>query len=272
MDNGYYLYAITKDRGFNNGTVGGAGVSAEYATELIAEAGLAAIVSAVPLCEFGKESLATNIQDLTWLEPKARVHDSIIRQLAAQATIVPVRFGTVYFTVDSVRQLLANDSERLHAVLKSLDGLWEMGVTLFFDKQTVVDQASKLDADVQLLQERISRAGPGTSYLLERKLETHRAGLAESVMQKHIADALEMLQARSKAVKQGLLAPLPNDENTLYVGLACLIEQTQMESFKAHVESWKIDVCPTGVAYRVTGPWPPYSFCSWDNKISQGGV
>ncbi|MBI4533995.1 MAG: GvpL/GvpF family gas vesicle protein [Candidatus Melainabacteria bacterium] len=267
-DNGYYLYAITKDKGFSNGIVGGAGISPKHATGVIRDSGLAAIVSAVPLSEFGQESLAVNIQNLTWLEPRARVHDNIIRQLAVQATIVPVRFGTVYFTADSIRQLLANDSERLHAVLESLEGLWEMGVTLYFDKKTVVNEASKLDADVQFLQEKISQAGPGTSYLLERKLETNQARLAELVMQRQVAHAMEMLQAVSKAVKQGMLSPLPNDQNTLYVGLACLIDETQMESFKAHVESWKTEVCPTGVAARVTGPWPPYSFCSWDNKIS----
>ena len=67
---GRYLYAI--GRGIEEGDLSSlAGIDGGR-LELVQHRGLDAVVSSVPLDEFGEEGLKRNLEDLEWLETVAR--------------------------------------------------------------------------------------------------------------------------------------------------------------------------------------------------------
>src|SRR4051812_2035545 len=102
MDRGYYLYAIGSESEPRLRAVMSQGASdkipgidPEHSVESVIFDSLQACASQVNLDEFGQEQIKRNLQDIAWLESKARAHDAIVRRLSECGTIVPVRFGTV---------------------------------------------------------------------------------------------------------------------------------------------------------------------------------
>ncbi|HZB97737.1 MAG TPA: GvpL/GvpF family gas vesicle protein, partial [Candidatus Sulfotelmatobacter sp.] len=87
---GVYLYCIVPP-GSQPELDGITGVDGRAPVEEIATDQLTAIVSRVPLDEFGPEALKRNLEDLEWLERTARVHDSVLAAMMAADAVVPMR-------------------------------------------------------------------------------------------------------------------------------------------------------------------------------------
>ena len=80
-----YLYGIV--RADVRITGGPAGVDARHAVFLLEGNELAAIVSSVPLEEFGEEQLRENLNDVAWLEEKARAHEAVLEAMLESTTV-----------------------------------------------------------------------------------------------------------------------------------------------------------------------------------------
>src|SRR5213078_2128486 len=74
---GYYVYGVVSAGG-EDLPPDLPGVDPRYPATLVGEGGLAAIVSRVSLEEFGEERLRDNLNDVAWLEDKARAHEEVL--------------------------------------------------------------------------------------------------------------------------------------------------------------------------------------------------
>ncbi len=83
------------------------GVDGSRSLETIEHDGLAAIVSAVPLEEFAEERLKQNLNRLPWVETRVRAHERVLERALEAATVVPLRFCTIFSSRDGVRAMLA---------------------------------------------------------------------------------------------------------------------------------------------------------------------
>ncbi len=72
------------------------GVEPGTSIELISDGELAALVSPVPLPEYGDEQLRVHLEDLAWVERTARRHEDVLEAALREATIVPLRLCTLY--------------------------------------------------------------------------------------------------------------------------------------------------------------------------------
>src|SRR5213078_4441117 len=83
---------------------------------------LAAVVSRVPLAEFGAEPLRDNPNDIAWLERVARDHQKVLEAALEASTIVPLRLCTIYESEAGGRRMLQDEGETLARALEILDG------------------------------------------------------------------------------------------------------------------------------------------------------
>ncbi len=266
MDNGYYLYAISKDTGKRGTTAAPdssvqiSGIDSKHFVEAITCDGLRAHVSKVSLDEFGHDSFKRNLQDMKWLEAKARSHDRIVRNLSQYATIVPVRFGTVFLSPGGIKDFTGKNAQQLKELLDRLDGFDEMGVTLNFDKRLVTKHLEQTDPSLEKLTKNINEAGSGAAYLLRKKLENSKRERLGSFVDSSVSKVADSLRRRTKEVKQSPLLAHPDDRSLVYVNLNCLVAVKDVESFKKLAASLPEVPTDAGISVRVTGPWPAYSF------------
>src|SRR5436190_693327 len=87
------------------------GVDPRYPATVIKHGELAAIASPVSLSEFGEEQLRENLNDVEWLEEKARAHENVLGQALRRMTLVPMRLCTIYRSTDHVREMLEHERE-----------------------------------------------------------------------------------------------------------------------------------------------------------------
>src|ERR1041384_2007929 len=106
---------------------------------------------------------------------RARRHERVVEHFARRASVVPLRFGTIYLARNGVEQMLAVRRAELQAIIEGLRGREEGGVNVYCDRARLSAQIVKLSPRLRELSEQAARATPGQSYLWQKKIEALRA-------------------------------------------------------------------------------------------------
>ncbi|MEU6347381.1 GvpL/GvpF family gas vesicle protein [Streptomyces sp. NPDC046977] len=215
-------------------------------------AGLAAAVSAVPAAEFQEGALRRQLEDLEWLESVARAHHTVVEELSAATTVLPLRLATVYLDEARVRDVLGDCRAMFTACLDRLDGHLEWGVKIYVEDEPATAAAAAPAADLS----------PGRAYLRARGVQRHAREdahrNARRAEQRVAAIGRELAADHARhRVQQGELA---GDAGENVVNDAYLVARDRAESFRVRVQDAAAGL--TGVRVDVTGPWAPYSFAA----------
>ena len=259
-----YMYAIggsnelrklMKSEDLPSGVSDGADVS------LIAEGDLAAIVSKVPLNRFGEGQFEENLKDPMWAAETVMRHEKVAEFLAHKSTVVPLRFGVMYSTPERIRAMLKTRAKVLEAALERLTGREEWALNVFVDKEKLHKQMAELSPRLAEMQKRVQGASPGQAYLLEKKLETLRAGESKTEAKRVLSLMRSALEAQSKAIKDLPVRDVEMKQDPSLVGkLTFLIDRTRLKEFRKTAEKLAKQYAVFGFSLELTGPWPPYNF------------
>ena len=240
---------------------------------------VAAIVRRVPLAEFGPDALEQNVRDVRWLEAAVRAHQEILdRALAGGARSapgrlrpapVPMKFGTLYFSEEGVRQALAGRYAELAAALARLAGKREWGVKIYCDRATLQRQIEDPHQGLALrseritaLQARMAGLSEGAAYFVKKKLETALAEEVDSLCDEYAQRSHGCLTAFAAEA----VANAPQDQQitgrpeVMILNGAYLVADERLEAFQAELARLAAEVSPLGFSCELTGPWAPYNF------------
>jgi hypothetical protein len=240
---------------------GGEGVAGRP-VEVVEEHGLAALVSRVPLAEFGAEPLRRNLNELPWLEHTARAHESVLERAVAGATIAPLRLCTIYEGPARVRTMLDGARHRFLAVLDALDGREEWGLKLLLDPAQLAAEARRRlpDADAEAAQ--AAQGGDGAGYMLRRRLERKVADAAGALAAEIAHEVHAELEgwAVSAVTRPSQNRELSGHEGDMVLNAAYLVESAQVDELGEMVTALEARHSEVGARIELTGPWPPYNF------------
>lgn len=235
------------------------GIDNVHKLEIITLEDLIAVVSQVPLEEFGEESLKENIQNIKWLEKYIRAYDEITRKLFSQTTFIPVRFGTIYLTKDRVKESIKDSKEQIIKLIEHLKGKVELGVKFFFDRKKLEEELLTTDLEVNDLYKKMQGETPGKAHFLKKKLETLLNKKVKIWSDEIIGIIFESLKSSSISIQ--LLSLQPKEGNLqMFLNVACLIPNEKLEWFKKQVNVLTTQEKLKSINCEITGPWPPYSF------------
>jgi hypothetical protein len=234
------------------------GVEPTARVERVEDKGLAALVSEVPLAEFDEASLRENLNDVGWLEEKARAHERVLEAALAETAVVPLRLCTVFKGEGQVREMLAREHRVLTDALERLDGRAEWGVKAYADRGAVEREAlARGGAD-----DDEDEVSAGTAYMNRRRREARAREEVEE-----IADEwARVVHARLAAIAaEALLNPLQRPElsghdGEMFLNGVYLIADAEAAAFRAAVAALAEEFDRRGVEIDLTGPWPAYNF------------
>src|SRR5215213_11762401 len=94
----YYVYCIAESTAAAELPVDSlpAAIEDNSKLEWISVNSLAALVSEVPRATYSEENLAEHLTDATWTAIRAMRHETVAEYVAKRATVIPIRFGTIY--------------------------------------------------------------------------------------------------------------------------------------------------------------------------------
>ena len=257
---GYYVYGVAREEEAQL-PEGVAGVDPSDSPTLIEQAGLAAIVSRVSLAEFGEAQLHENLNDVDWLEDKARAHERVLDEALARMTVVPMRLCTIYRSASQVREMLSREHEVLVDALRRLKGKTEWGVKLLADPQAL-EQAAAREAEARLREDDDSASSTGAAYMREKAREARVREAADQIAETWAQGAHERL---AEAASEALLNPLQNPEVSGHAGEMLLngvylVDDEDEDRFRRVVDELSEEYSRVSVKVELTGPWPPYNF------------
>ncbi|HYP53485.1 MAG TPA: GvpL/GvpF family gas vesicle protein, partial [Pyrinomonadaceae bacterium] len=104
----FYVYCVGSRAEVAPHVAGAPGAIEEGAgVEAVGGGELAAVVSAVPAEDYGEKSFESRLMsDAEWTAARAMRHERVVGHFAARATIVPLRFGTIYLRRERVERML----------------------------------------------------------------------------------------------------------------------------------------------------------------------
>ena len=230
------------------------GIDRGHSVTTLASHGLAAVVSRVPLDEFGESRLRENLTDMSWVERVARRHEEVLETAAGAVTVIPMRLCSIYRDEAGVRDMLERESSPMQAALDTVRGKAEWGVKAFR-----VSSAS----DARRLEEvETERPQTGAGYLERQRRARQRRERADEALEvvcETIHSALSTVAARSV-----LLAPqrpeVSGHAGQMLLNAAYLVDAVAQEEFHATVGQLAHECGFQGVEVQITGPWPAYNF------------
>ena len=223
---------------------------------------LRAVVSQVPLAEFGEVPLQEKVQDLRWLAEKVQAHEAIVEQVMRQQPILPCKFCTIYRCEGRVREMLACSSHQCRDALAFLHDKEEWGVKAYVEEEILRRHLLQTDSDLsEMAQERLGQS-PGWAYLLKKTLEQRLTERTEHTLA-HLSLQLAR-QLRTYAVRAEEMSPsarcLCPPGTRMLLSAAYLIAKARVGSFVACVKALDEQIAPVTVRLVLSGPWPPYHF------------
>ena len=231
------------------------GMEPSTEVEVIERGDLAALVSPVPLAEYGDERLREHLNDLAWVERTARAHEAALDAALERATVVPLRLCTIYRDRAGVEDMLVADRDQLAEAVERLRGRSEWGVKVFASRPRLTEAARE---------ETTGAAGSSDAAQYLRRKRDERE-LSERV------DALATACARECHARLGDVAasarvnPAQRPEAhgrdaDMVLNGVYLIADDDRGVLQAVVEELRGEYEPLGFELEPTGPWPPYNF------------
>jgi hypothetical protein len=231
-----------------------------------------AVVSPVPLAEFGPESLGANLQDLAWVRDRVLGHQQVLARLLHRHTLIPFKFGALFSSEDSVREMLDRHYQRFEETLARLDGATEWGVKIFCSRQDLAKRLRETGEGLETLRRAVSRAPEGAAYFLRKKLEQAAERGAEDVIDACVRESHGRLAG---CARQAVTNPVQPPEVHLrgmemILNGAYLVDDGNLKVFRAAMASLDEAYASLGMSFEITGPWPPFSFVAEETGASSG--
>lgn len=238
--------------------------------ELVGRGGLAAVVSEVPLADYGEDALRGRLQDPAWMATRAMRHEAAVEHFARHGAVVPLRFGTIYLSREAVERMLDERGARLRAILGRVEGREEWGVNVYADRAQTREAVARLSPRLAEMESRAARSTPGQAYLLRKKIDALRADEARAETKRAAAEIEGALaSACDGAARLRVLKDEASEHGELAAKLAFLVPTEAFAEFRDAAEQVAQRFAPLGLRLELTGPWPAYNFVVFGDEESE---
>jgi len=260
---GYYVYCIA-ERVAAEQLDGGsfpAAIEDNAKLEWVTANDLAGLASAVSLDVYGEEALAEHLSDATWTAVRAMRHETVVEYVAKRASVVPLRFGTIYLERASIERMLNDKGRELAQIIERLRGREEWGVNVYSDRATLMASITEVSSRLRELTRQAQAASPGQAYLIQKKIEALRADESRTALNEIINRIEQTLSEHADEAKRLRILKVEATEHGELKGkFAFLVRRSEFEEFRAVAERLAEANAAAGVRLELTGPWPAYNF------------
>jgi hypothetical protein len=261
---GIYVYLIGREHGIKS-MLQRAGLPSplEQARPLsmIAAGTLAALVSPVPLDQYGEGHFEARLKDPLWAAEKVMRHQTVNAFFSEAGPVAPLRFGVIYTGAKNVETMLHDRADALSAALDRVEGCEEWALNVYVDRSVLAKKITKISPKLIELRDRAKSSSQGQAYLLEKQAERLRAGEVKSHLRQIVDEIASSLRPLAKDMKR--MTPGEHevkDSPALTAKVVYLTPKPSVSDFKKEAKKTAGNYGAFGFRLELTGPWPPYNF------------
>jgi hypothetical protein len=255
--NAVYLYCVTHPVALDLPAV--AGVQDDVPVSLESQDSLMAVYSRVPLEMFTGISAEQNMKNIDWIGPRAIRHEKVIERVMQEGPVYPVRFATLFSSMDALWKTLMLNSELISDFLDQTRHKHEFSVKGFLDKKKIGTFLTGTEFKDQ--KNHLDTLSPGKKYIAEQQFKKQLDIGIKKWTQKTRGEFISHLAEKNNRFSARKIVTEKNNKPEMVFNLAFLIHSKHRASFLRKISEAAASFLPMGLAINVSGPWPPYSFC-----------
>lgn len=239
--------------------------------ELVESQDLAAVACAVPLADYGEGALESRLTDAAWTATRALRHERAVEHFARRATVVPLRFGTIYLSRENAARMLEERRAQLRTALARLAGREEWGLNVYVERARLREQVASVSERLREMEETAAASPPGRAYLLRKKVDALRDEEARAETRRAaVTIENELASACDGAARLRVHKDEASEQGETAARLAFLVRREGFEVFRAAAERLAERYTPLGFRFELTGPWPAYNFAAANEERDNG--
>ena len=247
-NSGKYVYCIIKSE--SPLSFGPLGIGADPAdTHTVNYRDIAAVVSNTPMV----------VQDPT--RENVLAHQRVNETVMQQHTVIPMSFGTVFKTDDDIIELLRSAYDAFIDVLNKMQGKFEFGLKVLWDRDQIIREIEEEDEDIRRLKGEIS-SQKGSTYFARMQYGRLIDAALQARSERYVAEIFQGL--RDVAVASRSNKPIGD---RMIMNAAFLVAREMEHAFDARVKD--IGQRYDKLTFKYTGPWPPYNFVNIRLKLER---
>jgi hypothetical protein len=219
-----------------------------------------AVVSEIPEEDFCGPGAEARMQDLAWVAPRALRHEAVVERVMRHSPVLPVRFGTLFSSQEHLAEFLDLHQKTIARFLEQVSGQDEWSVKGLLDRRRAAQ--SLIYANLAAGQEQLATLSPGKRYFREQRVRaaTERElslWLKETCRQ--VASGL-ISQASNFCECPVVLRETAENGVERVLNWAFLLPRSATRAFRAQIGEVNAHHAQNGLAFELSGPWPPYRF------------
>lgn len=254
----YYIYGFTRAAIAPEANLG-VGVNEQHAPILWTRGEISVVLSLVAPEDFCDAAGEENMRNLDWLGPRACRHQAVIEQVMRSGPVLPARFGTLFSSLEQLEKFLSANAPAIVRFLDRTDGRDEWAVKGFLCQ---ADAEAPMLARLRLREGEPESMSPGAAYLWEQRLKIKARGALADWLTEVSDELLRNLGALAPESRQRPNLPRDTTEarGEMILNWAFLVSPPALTNFRAQIERANVGQNADGLAFELSGPWPPYSF------------
>jgi len=259
---GIYLYCLARPEGLPVVT-GPAeqdlrGVDERYPVTALEDAGVVAVIGEVDPGEFCDQ----NLQTLSWVGPRAYLHEEVVERIMGASPVLPVKFGTIFRSRTSLKEFLDRHRNGIERVLNNLHDKAEWSVKGYLIEEEARPILAAADPAIQSRVAALS-SSPGARYLQQKQLDAMieaalHAGVARVTHDIHEVLALHAVGSTELRCHASAVTGRPE---RMVFNRSFLVTHADLPDFRAVLSDQRHAYKAIGLTLELRGPWPPYNFC-----------
>ncbi len=218
------------------------------------------ILSNVDLEEYGEGELDKRLEDMAWVEEKAKKHFNIVQSLLEYGTVIPMKFCTIFVSDDTMLQFVDSFKFKIKEAISYLKDKEEWDLKVYCDRKKFLE--CNMEEEREAMKTQIGKAAKGAAYFLAKKIETN---LEEKTREKiiKIKDTLwNDLKENAEQVKlnKNLSKQVMEYDKDMILNGAFLIKKDDKDTFMDAIDKKKAFFEKYNMEIKLSGPWPFYNF------------
>ena len=267
---GLCLYCL-REKTEGPAAISAKGIDEKGETFIIPYRQLEAVVSTVSLDEFGSEQIQRKAhEDLSWITQKSITHEKIIEEAMIKngkvLSVVPMRLGIIFKDKAGLENVLARDYSKFKEILEKIRGKREWSVKVYLADRSKFEQTTgeKNDA-IREKKKELASLPEGMAFFMEEELKEIIAKEVDKELSDVVAGFFDRLAKHTAAsIKNRILQKeLTGRREPMVLNSAYLIQEKEIDDFKAEIEDLKREIQAQGFCLEYSGPWPAFNFTSF---------
>ncbi|MBZ5569631.1 MAG: GvpL/GvpF family gas vesicle protein [Acidobacteriia bacterium] len=219
-----------------------------------------AVIGEVAREEFCGPVAERQMQQLSWVGPRALRHEAVIEAVMEHSPVLPVRFGTLFSSLPALTEFMDAHQEAISRFLQRVTGHREWSVKCRLDRKRA-QQA--LASERQTGEgEQLSGLSEGARYLTQRRLHQYAERELGSWLEQTLRRVAHNLAQHATDFRE--CVPLPAERSDEGVEEALhwvfLLPQCTLSPFLKDVDRANLAHAGQGLQFEASGPWPPFRF------------